>query len=128
MFWRLEVPPTPPPVVTQCEIAAGSLPPLVLAACPAEGKTSPWPNQQRLETAAGYRRMPQLRGFAACGMFKLHCFFEEVKVGMNRECVNDLLSRLPIAMAGIVHAKAGNATRLSIFPYTISPLAKRFLP
>lgn len=47
---------------------------------------------------------------------------------MNRECVNDVISRLPIDMAGIVHENVVDATRLSIFSYTNSPLAKRFLP
>lgn len=47
---------------------------------------------------------------------------------MNRECVNSRLSQLPIAMAGIVHVKATDATRLSNYAHTIYPCANRFLP
>jgi len=47
---------------------------------------------------------------------------------MNRECVNDQVSRLPIAIAGIVHGYRQDGRSLSIFNHTISPLAKRLLP
>lgn len=47
---------------------------------------------------------------------------------MNRECVNNQVSRLPIAMAGIVHGYKQDGRSLSIFNHTISQLAKRLLP
>ncbi|MFC5403482.1 hypothetical protein [Cohnella soli] len=49
---------------------------------------------------------------------------------MNREFVNDQVSRLPIAMAGIVHAKREDGRSLSFYSnaHTISRLAKRLLP
>jgi len=47
---------------------------------------------------------------------------------MNREFVNDQVSRLPLAMAGIVHGYELDGRGLSIFSHTISQLAKRLLP
>ncbi|CAG7648674.1 hypothetical protein PAECIP111802_04286 [Paenibacillus allorhizosphaerae] len=47
---------------------------------------------------------------------------------MNRELVNNRVSQLPIAMAGIVHGFAEDARGLSIFNHINSPLTKRFLP
>ncbi|WP_187274426.1 hypothetical protein [Paenibacillus sp. N3.4] len=47
---------------------------------------------------------------------------------MNREFVNNRVSQLPIAMAGIVHAYAKDARSLSIYAYTVTQLTKRRLP
>ena len=47
---------------------------------------------------------------------------------MNREFVNGQVSRLPVAMAGIVHGFNQDGRSLSIFNHTISQLAKRLLP
>jgi len=47
---------------------------------------------------------------------------------MNRECVNDQMCRLPVAMAGIVHGSAADGRSLSIANHTISPLERRLLP
>lgn len=47
---------------------------------------------------------------------------------MNREFVNAQVSRLPIAMAGIVHGYAQDGRGLSTFNHTITQLAKRLLP
>ncbi|MDO7906363.1 RAxF-45 family protein [Paenibacillus sp. JX-17] len=47
---------------------------------------------------------------------------------MNSQKVNDRISQLPIAMAGIVHAFADNGRSLSIFDYTVTPHARRRLP
>jgi len=43
---------------------------------------------------------------------------------MNRECENNQVSRLPIQMAGIVHAAMGNGISLSVLPHTVIPIAK----
>lgn len=47
---------------------------------------------------------------------------------MNPEFVNNQVSRLPIAMAGIVHGFAQDGRSLSVNDHTISQLAKRLLP
>ncbi|MBD0379432.1 hypothetical protein [Paenibacillus sedimenti] len=47
---------------------------------------------------------------------------------MNFELVNNRVSQLPIAMAGIVHAFGKYARSLSIFAHTVLPLEKRRLP
>ncbi|MBM7567855.1 hypothetical protein JOC55_004828 [Paenibacillus sacheonensis] len=47
---------------------------------------------------------------------------------MNREVVNNQVSRLPIAMAGIAHGFAQDARALSCSNHTKSQLAKRLLP
>jgi len=47
---------------------------------------------------------------------------------MNREFVNNQVSRLPLAMAGIVHGLREDGRSLSINDHTISQLAKRLLP
>ena len=47
---------------------------------------------------------------------------------MNREFVNNQVSRLPLAMAGIVHGVGEDGRGLSIFGHTISQLSRRFLP
>jgi len=47
---------------------------------------------------------------------------------MNHEFVNNRISQLPIAMAGIVHAETVYATGLFIYTNTASQLAKRLLP
>ncbi|WP_167747153.1 hypothetical protein [Cohnella luojiensis] len=47
---------------------------------------------------------------------------------MNRELVNNQVSRLPIAMAGIVHGVRVDGISLSACNHTISQLAKRLLP
>lgn len=47
---------------------------------------------------------------------------------MNHDVVNNRLSQLPIAMAGIVHAFHVNGTSLSIFNNTASPFVKSLLP
>lgn len=44
---------------------------------------------------------------------------------MNRELVNEQVSRLPIAMAGIVHGFALDGRSLSTFNHTISQFAKK---
>ncbi|MGG4141823.1 RAxF-45 family protein [Paenibacillus algorifonticola] len=47
---------------------------------------------------------------------------------MNHEWVNNRISQLPIAMAGIVHAFSANGISLSIFNDTDIPFARRRLP
>lgn len=47
---------------------------------------------------------------------------------MNREVVNNRVSQLPIAMAGIVHAAVKDARSLSIYAHTELQLTKRHLP
>ncbi|MDF2835065.1 MAG: hypothetical protein K0Q63_705 [Paenibacillus sp.] len=47
---------------------------------------------------------------------------------MNSEFVNAQVSRLPIAMAGIVHGYARDGRSLSIIDHTIPQIAKRLLP
>ncbi|WP_187385779.1 hypothetical protein [Gorillibacterium timonense] len=47
---------------------------------------------------------------------------------MNLEQVNNTVSRLPIATAGIVHAEYGYGRGLSILPYTYHPFEKNLLP
>ncbi|MGE6226050.1 RAxF-45 family protein [Paenibacillus chitinolyticus] len=47
---------------------------------------------------------------------------------MNLEKLNDRISQLPIAMAGIVHAFPVNGRSLSIFTNTVHPIARRRLP
>lgn len=47
---------------------------------------------------------------------------------MKREFVNEQLSRLPIAMAGIVHGLGQDGRSLPTFNHTISQLAKWLLP
>ncbi|WP_261302831.1 hypothetical protein [Paenibacillus andongensis] len=47
---------------------------------------------------------------------------------MNREFVNNRVSQLPIAMAGIVHAAFKDARSLSIYAHTELQLTKRHLP
>jgi hypothetical protein len=47
---------------------------------------------------------------------------------MNREFVNNRVSQLPIAMAGIVHAEVKDARGLSIELHTALQLTKRHLP
>lgn len=47
---------------------------------------------------------------------------------MNREFVNNQVSRLPIAMAGIVHGAREYGRSPSNFGHTISQLSRRFLP
>ncbi|MGO4272256.1 hypothetical protein AB4Z22_20850 [Paenibacillus sp. TAF58] len=47
---------------------------------------------------------------------------------MNREFVNNRVSQLPIAMAGIVHAAVKDARSLSIYAHTELQLTKRHLP
>ncbi|MBP1966300.1 hypothetical protein [Paenibacillus aceris] len=47
---------------------------------------------------------------------------------MNREFVNNRVSQLPIAMAGIVHAAAHNGRSLSKYDHMVSQLTKRHLP
>ncbi|MDR6881058.1 hypothetical protein J2X61_002807 [Bacillus sp. 3255] len=47
---------------------------------------------------------------------------------MNREFVNNRVSQLPIAMAGIVHAFAVDGRSLSIFTHTVPQLTRRHLP
>ncbi|WP_264373568.1 hypothetical protein [Paenibacillus psychroresistens] len=43
---------------------------------------------------------------------------------MNHELVNNRISQLPIAMAGIVHVFMGKWSSLSNKAYTVSPFAK----
>jgi hypothetical protein len=47
---------------------------------------------------------------------------------MNRELVNVQVSRLPIAMAGIMHGFGQDGRGLSIFNHTTLQLTKRLLP
>ncbi|RED58073.1 hypothetical protein [Cohnella lupini] len=47
---------------------------------------------------------------------------------MNREFVNNQVSRLPIAMAGIVHGVRVDGRSLSKRNHTMSQLEKRLLP
>ncbi|MBW7453465.1 hypothetical protein [Paenibacillus sepulcri] len=47
---------------------------------------------------------------------------------MNHEMVNNRISQLPIAMAGIVHAFSANGISLSNEDYTFEPFARRRLP
>ncbi|UVI30073.1 hypothetical protein [Paenibacillus spongiae] len=47
---------------------------------------------------------------------------------MNRESVNNRISQLPMAMAGIVHAFSQDGRSLSNYAHTVSPFAKRRLP
>ncbi|WP_238191096.1 hypothetical protein [Paenibacillus sp. L3-i20] len=46
---------------------------------------------------------------------------------MNHEMVNNRISQLPIAMAGIVHTFFSNGTSLSTNTYTFQPFARRRL-
>ncbi|MGO4543622.1 hypothetical protein AB4Z29_02310 [Paenibacillus sp. 2TAB23] len=46
---------------------------------------------------------------------------------MNHEMVNNRISQLPIAMAGIVHAFSANGIALSNYAQTIKPFARRRL-
>ncbi|WP_202903363.1 hypothetical protein [Gorillibacterium massiliense] len=46
---------------------------------------------------------------------------------MNLERVNDRVSQLPMAMAGIVHAESTYGRGLSIFTHTDSSFEKRLL-
>jgi hypothetical protein len=43
---------------------------------------------------------------------------------MNRDCENNQVSRLPIQMAGIVHAQRGTGTRLPFLAHMAIPIAK----
>jgi hypothetical protein len=43
---------------------------------------------------------------------------------MNHELVNNRISQLPIAMAGIVHTFVVKGRSLSMNVYTVSPFAK----
>ncbi|MGU3470637.1 hypothetical protein ACLBWT_05670 [Paenibacillus sp. D51F] len=47
---------------------------------------------------------------------------------MNRELVHSIVSRLPIAMAGIVHDFSANGITLSMLPCLNHPIARRRLP
>ncbi|WP_219838088.1 RAxF-45 family protein [Paenibacillus sp. R14(2021)] len=47
---------------------------------------------------------------------------------MNHEWLNNRISQLPIAMAGITHAFSANGIRLSDFDHTFQPFARRRLP
>ncbi|SDN40001.1 hypothetical protein SAMN04487897_102783 [Paenibacillus sp. yr247] len=47
---------------------------------------------------------------------------------MNREFVNNRVSQLPIAMAGIVHEAVKDARSLSNNAHTVVQLTKRLLP
>lgn len=47
---------------------------------------------------------------------------------MNAEKVNDRVSQLPIAMAGIVHTFGPNGISLSKCAHTVTPLTQRRLP
>lgn len=47
---------------------------------------------------------------------------------MNLERANDVVSRLPIATAGIVHAAGGYGRGLFIFHHTYHPFEKNLLP
>ncbi|UKS25261.1 hypothetical protein LOZ80_27225 [Paenibacillus sp. HWE-109] len=47
---------------------------------------------------------------------------------MNREFVNNRVSQLPIAMAGIVHAAFKDGRSLSNYAHTVLQLTKRHLP
>lgn len=46
---------------------------------------------------------------------------------MNLDNVNNSVSRLPMATAGIVHGKGGYGRGLSILPHTASPFEKTLL-
>ncbi|MGG1635083.1 hypothetical protein AB4Z45_08195 [Paenibacillus sp. MCAF9] len=46
---------------------------------------------------------------------------------MNHEMVNNRISQLPIAMAGIVHTFSANGRGLSNYAHTIKPFARRRL-
>jgi hypothetical protein len=43
---------------------------------------------------------------------------------MNRDCENNQVSRLPIQMAGIIHARRGNGTRLPFLAHMVILIAK----
>ncbi|WP_171650895.1 hypothetical protein [Paenibacillus foliorum] len=47
---------------------------------------------------------------------------------MNHEMVNNRISQLPIAMAGLVHAFSYKGRSLSVSTYTLLPFARRCLP
>ncbi|WP_199794855.1 RAxF-45 family protein [Paenibacillus faecalis] len=47
---------------------------------------------------------------------------------MNFEMVNNCISRLPLAMAGIVHDFSFNGRGLSIFNDTVCTIARSHLP
>ncbi|WPQ56677.1 RAxF-45 family protein [Paenibacillus polymyxa] len=47
---------------------------------------------------------------------------------MNHEMLNNRISQLPIAMAGIVHAFPYNGRSLSNFNHTVVSIARRRLP
>lgn len=47
---------------------------------------------------------------------------------MNHEMVNNRISQLPIAMAGIVHAFPANGISLSNYDNRVEPFARRRLP
>ncbi|WP_170973212.1 RAxF-45 family protein [Paenibacillus polymyxa] len=47
---------------------------------------------------------------------------------MNHEMLNNRISQLPIAMAGIVHAFSYNGRSLSNFNHTVVNIARRRLP
>jgi len=47
---------------------------------------------------------------------------------MNIELVNNRISQLPLALAGIVHESGNNGISLSIEQHTVTQLVKRFLP
>ncbi|MCD9022152.1 hypothetical protein [Cohnella silvisoli] len=47
---------------------------------------------------------------------------------MNRELVNNQVSRLPIAMAGIVHGFVNGGRSLSIYAHRLYPFTRRLLP
>ncbi|WP_177237813.1 hypothetical protein [Paenibacillus sp. 1_12] len=47
---------------------------------------------------------------------------------MNHEMVNNRISQLPIAMAGIVHTFSNNGRSLSDYLNTVLPFARRCLP
>ncbi|WP_240421018.1 hypothetical protein [Paenibacillus periandrae] len=47
---------------------------------------------------------------------------------MNHEMVNNRISQLPIAMAGIVHTFPNNGRSLSVYSNTVVPFARRRLP
>ncbi|MBP1988778.1 RAxF-45 family protein [Paenibacillus eucommiae] len=47
---------------------------------------------------------------------------------MNHQMVNNRISQLPIAMAGIVHAFSANGISMSSFNNTFEPFVRRRLP
>ncbi|SCW84932.1 hypothetical protein SAMN04487970_106810 [Paenibacillus tianmuensis] len=47
---------------------------------------------------------------------------------MNHEMVNNRISQLPLAMAGVMYAFSVNGRGLSKNAYTVSPFAKIILP